>query len=121
MQGGRLTRGVTRVGDTVRRPASAASPFVARLLRHLESVGFDGCPRYLGGDRAGRDVFSYLPGEVPAKWRRFPDGSVAAAARLLRRFHDATRGFSHPSGSGWVAATRWSCGCRCRVECSGRA
>lgn len=31
LTGGRMTRGVVRVGDTVRRPASAASLFVAAL------------------------------------------------------------------------------------------
>ncbi|MGC3860229.1 hypothetical protein ACPSM1_08585 [Micromonospora chersina] len=38
LAGGRLTAGVVRVGDTVRRPASPASGFVARLLAHLAGV-----------------------------------------------------------------------------------
>lgn len=90
--GGRITHGVVRVGDTVRRPASASSHFVARLLRHLEQRGFAGAPRYLGVDEVGRNMFSYLPGHVPAKFQQWTDAQVTAAGALLRSLHDATRG-----------------------------
>ncbi|NGZ60687.1 MAG: aminoglycoside phosphotransferase family protein, partial [Nitrospira sp. LK265] len=40
--GGRLTAGVLRIGDTVRRPVTSSSPFTARLLAHLANIGFDG-------------------------------------------------------------------------------
>ncbi|MFJ9380208.1 aminoglycoside phosphotransferase family protein [Streptomyces sp. NPDC101455] len=92
--GGRITHGVVRVGDTVRRPASASSPFVAKLLHHLEQQGFAGAPRYLGADEAGRDIFSYLSGHVPARFQRWSDDQVSAAGALLRSLHNATRGSS---------------------------
>jgi hypothetical protein len=38
--GGRITPGVVRVGDTVRRPVGPHSTFVHALLHHLEHVGF---------------------------------------------------------------------------------
>ncbi|MER5222281.1 aminoglycoside phosphotransferase family protein [Streptomyces flaveus] len=91
LAGGRLTQGVVRVADTVRRPASAASPFVAALLGLLENRGFAGAPRYLGRDEAGRDTFSYLPGWVPPKLQQWTDGQVAAVGALVRAMHDATR------------------------------
>lgn len=92
LTGGRLTVGVVRVGATVRRPRKPCSPFVARLLRHLEQVGFAGAPRYLGLDELGRDVFSYVEGDVYPKWQRWTDEHVEAAGRLLRALHDATAG-----------------------------
>ncbi|WP_327406740.1 aminoglycoside phosphotransferase family protein [Streptomyces sp. NBC_01288] len=92
LPGGRITPGVVRVGDTVRRPTTTASPFVARLLGHLEQQGFAGAPRHLGLDEAGRDTFSYLPGQVPARFQHWTDAQVAAAGSLLRSLHDATRG-----------------------------
>ncbi|WP_427924884.1 aminoglycoside phosphotransferase family protein [Streptomyces sp. cg40] len=92
LRGGRVTPGVVRVGDTVRRPVTEASPFVARLLGHLERRGFAGAPRHLGVDDAGRDTFSYLPGQVPARFRHWTDTQVTAAGALLRSLHDATRG-----------------------------
>ncbi|GIE32629.1 hypothetical protein Ait01nite_056740 [Actinoplanes italicus] len=40
--GDRLTAGVFRVGDTMRRPRSPASEFVRTLLSELADAGFDG-------------------------------------------------------------------------------
>ena len=99
LTGGNLTPGVVRVGDTVRRPAA---PFPARVLRHLERRGFDGCPRHLGVDERGRDVLTFLPGETRPRWQRYDDAAVRAAARLLRRLHDATADLAARIGGGEV-------------------
>jgi aminoglycoside phosphotransferase (APT) family kinase protein len=69
----------------------ATSPFVARLLKHLEAVGFTAVPRYLGRDEKGRDSLSFIPGEVIERWRYYPDAAIAEAGAWLRAFHDATR------------------------------
>jgi hypothetical protein len=92
LSGGRLTPGVVRVGDTVRRPAAATSDFVRQLLRYLKSEGFSRAPEHLGYDGLGRDTFRYIPGDVPSAFRRFDDDQIRAAARLLRDYHDVTRG-----------------------------
>jgi tRNA A-37 threonylcarbamoyl transferase component Bud32 len=93
LTGGRVTRGVVRVGDTVRRPVSGNSALVRSLLRLLEDRGFEAAPRYLGADEQGREVLSYLPGEVPTNiGPAFSDRTLRAAARLICRFHDATAG-----------------------------
>ncbi|MEU8664075.1 phosphotransferase, partial [Actinoplanes philippinensis] len=52
-------------------------------------------PRYRGCDDSGRDVLEFLDGTVP--WGTAPafvrgDGSLAAAGRLVREFHDLTAG-----------------------------
>lgn len=86
LAGGRMTPGVVRVGDTVRRPAV---PFTAELLEFLADKDFT--PDYLGRDEHGRDILSYLEGEVPARYQRWDDQQIAAAAAILRAFHDATR------------------------------
>jgi Ser/Thr protein kinase RdoA (MazF antagonist) len=90
---------VVRVGDTVRRPTGPHSAFVHQLLEHLEAVGFDAAPRLLGTDAHGREVFSFLRGEVPADLDYFTDEQLADAFRLLRRFHDATAGSSLAAGA----------------------
>jgi Ser/Thr protein kinase RdoA (MazF antagonist) len=94
LAGGRLTSGVVRVGDTVRRPATGASPFVVGLLAHLAAQGYDACPWAYGQDGAGRDVLSFIPGEVAGRWRHFPDEDIAAVATMLRGLHDAGVGFA---------------------------
>ncbi len=93
---GDVTHGVVRVGDTVRRPRQETSAGVAAYLGHLEAVGFDRAPRYLGTDAQGRDVLSFLDGDVPGDpiegWAA-SDGVLAAAARLTRMLHDASESF----------------------------
>ena len=88
--GGRLTSGVVRIGDTVRRPATSSSSFLSRLLTHLARNGFDGAPRYLGRDEHNRDILSYIPGWVPANFQRFENEQIWRAGLLLQRFHAAT-------------------------------
>lgn len=94
---GDVTDGVVRVGDTVRRPHQPQSPAVAAYLDHLETVGFDGSPRYLGRDAQGRDVLTYLPGDVagdpPEPWAADLD-LLASVAAFVRRLDDASAGFA---------------------------
>ncbi len=86
--GGRITPGVVRVGDTVRRPSTPNSEFIRCLLRHLAARGFEGAPKPLGTDEQGRDVFTYVEGAVPAGLQAHDDETLRSAARLIRRFHD---------------------------------
>lgn len=88
--GGRVTQGVVRIADTVRRPPTLNSPFVHAVLRHLEASGFAGAPRSLGSDASGRDTFSYIEGEVPQDLGWHDDDTLVEAARLIRSYHDAT-------------------------------
>jgi Ser/Thr protein kinase RdoA (MazF antagonist) len=90
LPGGRTTPGVVRVGDTIHRPRKPNSPFVHRVLMHLEAKGFKAAPRFLGIDTADREILSFIPGDVPMDLGDFSDAQIAAAARLLRSLHDAT-------------------------------
>jgi hypothetical protein len=94
LAGGWVTSGVVRVGDTVRRPPGLRAPFVHRLLAHLEESGFEAAPRFLGTDEKGRDIFTFIEGDVPSDCRSivWGDSQLEAATTLLRRFHDATAG-----------------------------
>ncbi|MEO3873986.1 aminoglycoside phosphotransferase family protein [Nonomuraea sp. B12E4] len=100
LQGGDVTDGVVRVGDTVRRPASTSTPAVHALLRHLEAVGFEGAPRVLGMDGLGREILTFVPGISGLRVESVADGALAGIAALLREYHDATVGFPLTSG-GW--------------------
>ena len=111
--GGTANRGlVVRVGDTVHRPQTEGSAAVHDLLLHLEEVGFDGAPRYLGTDDQGREVLSYIDGEaatVPYPAWAMADDALVSVARLLRRYHAAVRTFGgsdHPWASSVPAAYR---------------
>ena len=90
LSGGRVTAGVVRVGDTVRRPPAANSDFVRRLLDHLAGRRFDGAPAFLGTDAHGRDILAFIDGVVPADLGFHDDETLRGAAALIRRFHDLT-------------------------------
>ena len=98
LQGGFTNAGrVARVGDTVRRPWRPTSPSTRALLEHLERVGFDGAPRFLGVDDHGREVLSYVPGEAavdPVPSWALTDTALVSVAALLRRYHDAVASFA---------------------------
>ena len=95
---------VVRVGDTVRR--APGRPAVRALLQHLEDVGFEGAPRHRGVDEQGREVLTFVDGEVPLPpypaWA-LTDSAIEDLGRLLRRLHDATAGFA---AEGW--SSEWA-------------
>jgi hypothetical protein len=95
---------VVRVGDEVRRPASAHSGTIHALLLHLRQQGFEGAPLPLGFAGGGRERLAFIPGDVPIPpypaWS-LTETALASAAELLRRFHDATAGFVSPPGASW--------------------
>jgi aminoglycoside phosphotransferase (APT) family kinase protein len=88
LNGGRTTPGVVRIGDTVRRPRTTNSDFVARLLHHLKVRSFEGVPSFLGIDERGRDSFAFIEGQVPAELTLHEDQTLRKAAALIRQFHD---------------------------------
>lgn len=94
LKGGRMTRGVVRINDTVRRPHQSSSAFTQKLLTHLERQDVRIAPRYMGTDDEERDILSYLDGEVPSTFKHFSDAQVIQAAKIIRTLHDATRGSS---------------------------
>ncbi|MFK4085279.1 phosphotransferase [Kribbella sp. NPDC020789] len=97
--GGDVTVGLVRVGGTVRRPPGERAEMVRALLRHLESVGFTGAPRYFGLDSAGREVLTYIQGEVAGRPRPAwiaDEDRMLSVAQLLRAYHDAVADFGIP-------------------------
>src|SRR5919198_5424353 len=94
---------VTRVGDPVRRPRRPTSPSTWALLDHLERVGFDGAPRFLGIDDRGREMLSFIPGKAaiePHQDWALTDEALVSVAALLRRYHDAAASFD-AAGRAW--------------------
>jgi hypothetical protein len=91
--GGQLTPGIVRVGNTVRRLPKGNAAFAHDLLLFLEDQDFPFAPRFLGMDSQGREMLSYLDGE---SWldsgSRLSDDVLEQAARVIRRYHDATAG-----------------------------
>lgn len=103
LSGGDVTP-VWRAGDTVRRATGPWTPAVHALLRHLETVGFDGAPRVLGFDEEGREVLTFLAGDTPdAPLPEYAtsDDTLISLAHLLRRYHEAAAGFVPSRDAAW--------------------
>ena len=95
---------VVRVGDTVRRPPSIHRDAINPLLEHVSGTGLLEVPVPLGLDPAGREMYSYIEGDVPIPpypaWAT-TDEALRSVAELLRRYHDAVSSFDVTSQAGW--------------------
>ena len=89
-------------------PAGSSRAAVRELVLHLERVGFDGAPRYLGLDDQGREVLTWIEGDAPLPpypaWA-MTDRALADLGGLIRRLHEATATFRSPA-SDW--STEWA-------------
>lgn len=90
--------GVVRIGNTVRRPVRPWTPAVHGLLRYLEEAGFDGSPRVLVIDEAGRAILTFLPSEPV--WA-YSEEVLVATARLVRSVQVILEGFTPPPDAVW--------------------
>ncbi|GAA3958688.1 phosphotransferase [Actinoplanes auranticolor] len=109
------TGGAVRVGDTVRRTAGHWTPSVHAVLRHLEAAGFDGAPRALGFDEQGREILSFLPGEVVGDARPWPawvhsDRALHQVAGWVRELHSAVASFTPADDAVWREGGSWQPG-----------
>ena len=87
----------------MRRSTGPWTPAVHALLRHLERVGFEGAPRLLGVDEQGREILTYISGEVPRRGDPTLETDLALieVGSLLRRYHEAAADFALSSRVGW--------------------
>ncbi|WP_420111208.1 phosphotransferase [Pseudactinotalea sp.] len=71
-----------------------------QLLQELERRGFSHAPRYLGTDGEGREVLTFVPGEVAGRpWPAWvgDDSRAESVARLLRLYDDAAEQVGVPA------------------------
>jgi len=100
------TDGAVLIDGVVHKRAASWTPTVHALLRHLERAGVDGVPRALGFDEQGRQMLTYLPGEVIGDRVPWPawahaDSTLIQVGQWMRRIHDATADFMPPEGERW--------------------
>lgn len=94
---------VVRVGHTVRRPVGAWTPAVHTLLRHLESVGFQGAPRVVGLE-SDTEILTFIPGDValpPFPAWSASDELLISVAELQHPYHEAVIGFRPAADAIW--------------------
>jgi hypothetical protein len=99
LEGGNVND-VVRIGDTVHRTSGPWTPTIHALLAWVRAQGVDAVPAPLGLDAEGREILSWLPGDVagwPVPHWVWDPVTLADAGLLLREWHDASVGFDLPS------------------------
>jgi hypothetical protein len=99
--GGNVADSVVRVGATVRKPATPATPAIEALLRHLHAAGFAGAPCTLGRDERGRHVLEYIPGRLADTMPPLDHDGLYRVGGLIRELHDKAQDFTAPAGARW--------------------
>lgn len=95
LQGGR-DNSIFRSENKVYRPRGKWSETVHRLLLHIAAEGFTSAPRPYGFDDNNNEILSYVCGDVvnyPLKGNIATTEALITAAKLLRRYHDASSSF----------------------------
>src|SRR6186997_2536957 len=88
--------GVERRGNSVHREVGPWTPAVHALLAHL-SDRVPAVPQVLGFDSDGREVLSYLQGNVvDTDHDQLTDPQLGNLVEWTRQFHAAVQGFDHP-------------------------
>jgi hypothetical protein len=90
LTGGTLNA-VSRVGDTVRRPAGPWTPTVHALLHHVRERGFVLAPAPLGIDDQGREMLAFFEGTTVGWSVPWPD--FVRSQDLLRQIGAATAAY----------------------------
>lgn len=107
--GGDVSDGVVRVGRTVRRALKPSSAAVHAYLQHLEQAGFEHAPRFLGIDDRGREILTYIEGEMGGRplnpWAA-TESALKEVAVIQRRLHDCSVDVVLPSGGPRPRPTR---------------
>ena len=93
LYGGNVASAVVRIGATVRKPVTSATPAVEALLEHLAAEGFQAAPRTLGRDELGRQVLEYIPGVLADTVPPLSEEDLEHLGQLVRRLHDTLQTF----------------------------
>jgi thiamine kinase-like enzyme len=95
LHGGRENQ-IARSGKLLYRPAGFWSKSVHLLLHHVRNNGFDAAPEPVGFDDNGREILTFIAGEVsnyPLSEAAASQEALQTAAKLLRSYHDASASF----------------------------
>lgn len=90
LKGGRSTNEVIKIGNTIHRSQGPNSKFVHNLLTQLDQQNFSYSPKFLGIDEKGREILSYIYGEVPTGDHRWTMEQVISVVHIMKKFHEAT-------------------------------
>ena len=103
LPGGNASGSVVRVGDTVRKPWTAATPSVHAFMAHVRRCGVD-VPSALGRDDRSRQILEYVPGRLAIDAPPLGDDGLRRVGAIVRAIHDASESFCAAPDAQWETA-----------------
>lgn len=107
---------VIKIGNTVHRTSGKWTESVHALLNHIRTHGFSAAPVVLGFDKEGREILSYIEGEVYHDPILYSENALISAAKLLRAYHDATLDFVTFYNGFWQFEPRYPIEVLCHAD-----
>ena len=95
---------VVRLGDTVRKPWTRATPYVHAFLQHLREKKVEAVPEVLGRDDEGRQVLAWVPGVQGLEAPPMTLDELHRLGGIVRALHDASEDFVPPADAVWDVA-----------------
>ena len=103
LAGGNASGPVVRVGDTVRKPWTSATPSVLSFVEAIRAAGVD-APAPMGRDEAGRQVQELVPGRLAMDSDPLSLPELHRVGALVRAIHDASSDYVPPAYAVWETA-----------------
>ncbi|MGW9157366.1 phosphotransferase [Microbacterium sp. NPDC055665] len=103
LTGGNASGTVVRIGDTVRKAWSDATPSVSHFVTALRAAGVD-APEPRGRDEHGRQVVEFVPGRIAIAGAPLSAVDLRRVGSMIRRIHDASAQYVPPQNAVWQTA-----------------
>ena len=103
LNGGNASGVVVRVGATVRKPWTDASPSVLAFMTAVREAGVD-VPSVFGQDEQGRQVTEFIPGRLALDSDPLTHSELGRVGAMVRAIHDASEAFTPDPGASWITA-----------------
>ena len=103
LAGGNASGTVMRLGETVRKSWSEATPSVTRFVRALRAAGVD-VPEPRGRDEQGRQVVEFVPGTPAIERMPLDADELRRVGSMIREIHDASAPYAPEADAVWRTA-----------------
>lgn len=103
LDGGNVSADVVRIGDTVRKPWTAATPHVHSFIAAVRRAGVD-VPTVSGPDQQGRQMIEFIPGTLAIESSPLTRAELTRVGAMVRAIHDASASFVPDSDARWTVA-----------------
>lgn len=94
LSGGNASGIVVRIGSTVRKPWTWATPSVLAFMTAVRAAGSVNVPSVLGQDAQGRQVTEFIPGRLAIDSAPLTHAELGRVGAMVRAIHDASETFT---------------------------